>query len=66
MEMSLILTVGNYKMKFELKEYKPDKLDLQCMAIFEAMPEENIDYKISLLEQCIDYLRLEQAYKESK
>lgn len=45
-----------------IEEFKPDALDIQCDMIFSAMPDgASTKEKISLLEQCLDYLRLEEA-----
>ena len=56
----------NLERKITWKQYEPDELDKQCTLVFKTLDTINISTqdKIELLEQCIDYLRMDIAYKE--
>jgi hypothetical protein len=49
------------------KEHKKDELDKKCDRIFDVLSnEQTVDDKIGLLEQCLDYLRMEKAQIEEE
>ena len=41
-----------------ISKHEPDALDLQCQAVFDAL--DGVEDKIGVLEQCIDFLRMDQ------
>ncbi len=54
-------------MKLELKEHIPDCLDLSCDVIFRTLDnlELSTKGKIELLEQVLDYLRMQNELEQS-
>lgn len=49
------------------KEYKPDKLNLQCDKVLNSISNiYSTKEKISVLEQVLDYLRMDLAYEEMR
>jgi hypothetical protein len=48
-----------------VKKYIPTEFDFQCNQIFDTLDTFKISNKeqIQLLEQCIEYIRMEQVYE---
>lgn len=47
--------------ELEWKEHEKDWLDWCCDNVLESLDVPSIDDKIAILEQCLDYLRMEKA-----
>lgn len=46
----------------EIKKHEPDELDRNCDKVFEAIRHiPDVKDRISLIEQVLDYLRMEEA-----
>lgn len=49
-------------------KYVPDELDKQCTAVFDLLRKLGLNNKpveaIKLLDQCIDYLRMDEAFDD--
>ena len=49
-------------MDLEIKQYQPDEFDRNCGRVSDAIAHVgSIDEKIQILEQMLDYLRMEKA-----
>lgn len=49
----------------KISQHKPDEFDIHCSNVLNSMDNiEDVEEKLDVLDQCIDYLRLELAQKE--
>lgn len=49
--------------KLKAAQYIPDEFDKQCTAVMQSLPKEPVKERIALIEQVLEYLRMEEAYE---
>lgn len=56
-------SVKNNGNRMNINKHEPDELDNNCSKIFHVLKELGLELEdeISLLEQCVDYIRMEIA-----